>query len=192
LSELVALLQPAPPRQVHQVTVTRSHSVRRAGWCPSASARAPTWLVNISASAKVAKRTPRPRRGMPVALQQLPTRDLAPELSDLRLCHRRRVVAAGRRFSSVLAIPSGSKRRPLVAWLSSAARIPLTDATRARQPPPTSEGSPARAARREPDSDRHPLQVVHRPRARRASAAARSTPAVVSIRTTLASPTGGS
>src|SRR5881296_605301 len=38
---------------VHQVTVTRPHSVRRAGWWPSSSARAPTRLVKASASAKV-------------------------------------------------------------------------------------------------------------------------------------------
>src|SRR5207245_6841707 len=36
---------------------------------------------------------------------------------------------------ALLAVPSGSRRRPLVAWLSSAARSPLPGATRARAVP---------------------------------------------------------
>jgi hypothetical protein len=83
----------------------------------------------------------------------------------------------------------GGGRGQSICRLTRASRIPLPGATRARQPPPTSEGSPAPDGSQTPID---PLQIVHRPRARRASAAARSTPAVVSIRTTLASPTGGS
>src|SRR5712692_6587479 len=50
---------------VHQVTVTRPHSVRRAGWCPSSSARAPTRLVKASAAAKSGKWKSRSSRAIP-------------------------------------------------------------------------------------------------------------------------------
>ena len=47
---------------VHHVTVTLPHSVRRAGWWPSASARAPISFVNASACAKSGNRSTRRRR----------------------------------------------------------------------------------------------------------------------------------